>query len=130
MKRFKWLLPIGILAFFLALSVTAVTVGTALLQSGGKSLSVGRYLETAGAGHMLILDNAPVSASSRPEDRDLFAGLSSGDKVLVIHDGIRQSYPGQTSVWYCLRLEEGSPEDIPQDILRSLQDLGWLPPSG
>lgn len=125
MKRLGWLIPVGILAVALALGVAAVMVGSARLNAGELSMSIGRCLETKN-GHMLIDGNSPISMKDRTKAQDLFAGLSSGDKILVIHGLIMESYPGQTHAYYCLRLEAGSLADIPQDVLERLREMGWL----
>ena len=36
------------------------------------------------------------------------------------------SYPGQTGVYWVRLLERGSGEDIPEDVLLALQELGWI----
>ena len=96
-----------------------------------KALSLGYdYIAT---GHYAVIKKDPVSgryllyrAADSSKDQDLFAGLSSGDKILVIHGLIMESYPGQTHAYYCLRLEAGSLADIPQDVLERLREMGWL----
>ena len=86
--------------------------------------SVGRVL-SANDSMMLILDNSPIQMSNRTNNEDLYTKLSDGDKVLVLHDGIAESYPGKTGVYGIFKLEDGSISDIPDDILTALIELGW-----
>ena len=125
MKKLGWMIPVGIVVIALTLAITAVMVGMSHLNANDLGMSVGRCLETKG-GYMLIDGNSPISMADRSKDQDLFEGLSSGDRILVIHGLIMDTYPGQTSAYYCLRLEEGDLEDISRDVLDSLQEMGWL----
>ena len=38
---------------------------------------------------------------------------------------IAESYPAQTSIYSCELIESVSTEDIPQDTLDGLQEMGW-----
>ena len=49
-----------------------------------------------------------------------------GDKIFVVHDGIAETYPAQTGVFFCVKLEDGSANDIPQKHIRELTELGWF----
>ena len=91
----------------------------------GYSCSIGRYLEASNGAGMIILENSPVEMSNQT-NWDLFDGLATGDKILVIHDGMDQSYPGRTGVYVILKLSNGSADDIPQTVVNSLIELGWL----
>ena len=86
--------------------------------------SVGRVL-SANSSMMLILDNSPIQMSCRTNHEDLYAKLSDGDKVLVLHDGIVESYPGRTGAYAIFKLEDGSIADIPDAVMESLTELGW-----
>ena len=125
MKKLGWMIPVGIVVIAVALTITAVMVGMAHLSANDLGMSVGRCLETKG-GYMLVDGNSPISMADRSKDQDLFEGLSSGDRILVIHGLIMDTYPGQTQAYYCLRLEAGSLEDISRDVLDSLRQMGWL----
>lgn len=91
----------------------------------GYGCSVGRYLEASDRSGMVILGNAPVQMSNQTE-WDLLAGLATGDKILVIHDGMDQSYPGRTGVYAVWKLGDGDRDDIPPTVVDSLIELGWL----
>ena len=101
-------------------------IGTGLVYMRAKSLdfSVGRVL-SANNSMMLILDNSPIQMSNRTDNDNLYAKLTDGDKVLVLHDGIAESYPGKTGVYGIFKLEDGSIADIPDAVMESLTELGW-----
>lgn len=56
----------------------------------------------------------------------MFSALDTADKILIVHDGIDTSYPGQTRLYFLLKLSDGQERNIPEEILDELQDLGWL----
>ena len=100
-----------------------VTVGVISFRSLG--ISTGRFLRADHGAAMMVRDNSPISMSNQT-NRDLFDGLETGDKILVLHDGIAESYPGQTGAYAVIRLKKGSISDIPQGVLESLRELGWI----
>ena len=61
--------------------------------------------------------------------RNLFRNFAAGDKILAIHDGINESYPGSTGTYAVFKLSKGSAGDIPQEIADQLVALGWLKPT-
>lgn len=114
-----------ILAVFLLITAVVV-IGLGVMTSKGYGITEGRCLVTATGSYMLIDENnSPIEMSNQSE-KDLFAELSSGDEILVIHDGIQESYPAGTGVYYCKKLSDGEPEDIPSSVIESLTELGWL----
>ena len=74
---------------------------------------------------MLILDNSPIEMANRT-DKELFNKLVNGDEILVVHDGIAESYPGKTGVYAVFKLKDGTIDDISQNVIDSLVELGWL----
>lgn len=119
MKRAGW-----IFAFVGAILLLAVAAG--LFFSRGYSMTTGRCLIADNGSVMLVDGNSPIVLSNRTKNEKLFGGLSTGDKLLVLHDGIDDSYPGGTGACFVMKLSGGSRSDIPEDVLTQLQDLGWL----
>ncbi len=114
-----------ILAVFLLIAAVFV-IGMGILTAKGYGITEGRVLITAHGSYMLIDENnSPIEISNR-SDKDIFQGLSSGDEILVLHDGIEESYPARTGAYYCKKLNDGKTEDIPASVIESLAELGWL----
>lgn len=90
------------------------------------SFSVGHCLVSDSGSHMLVVDNSPIQLSDRTKNGRLLEGLSSGDKVLVLHDGVAESYPARTGVYGVWKLRGGSIEDVSVSVLESLMDLGLV----
>ena len=112
-----------------ALVLAACLAGAALIWwfGTGKCLLTGRYMLADNGVHLVISDSGAPTVLSVPADcPDLFDSLEDGDRVLVVCGLILTSYPGQSEARWCLRLSPGSPEDLPQDTLQRLAQLGWL----
>ena len=118
MKRYKWILP----ALF---CIGLIAVSVSLVATKSLSFSVGRYLEPREGTHMLVLDNWPIKMSNQT-GRDSFNNLETGDKILVLHDGIQESYPGGTGAYAVIRLGSGSKTDIPQRVIEELTEMDWF----
>ena len=114
-----------ILAIFLLITATVV-ISFGVMTAKGYGVTEGKCLVTGTGSYMLIdEDNSPIDMNNRSK-KDLFSDLSSGDEILVIHDGIQESYPASTGVYYCKKLSDGKPEDIPTSVIESLTEMGWL----
>lgn len=93
----------------------------------GNHMFIGRYLQASNGTHIIIGgQNRPVVLRDRFVSDSMFEGLEDGDRVLVVCDGINESYPAQSSAYFCMRLERGNATDLPDDTLRQLTELGWL----
>ena len=102
--------------------VVILAASTVLVAMSG---SVGRFLRSDSGKPMIVCHYSPNSMSTRTE-RDIFRNLETGDKIWVLHSAVAESYPGKMRVYAVIRLEKGSIDDIPQRVLDSLRDLGWL----
>lgn len=97
-----------------------------LAACGGKSALEGRYLLAENGVSLIIMeDGGPVTISDQSKNGDLFEGLHSGDRIRITYDGIDETYPGQTGAYACKLLESGTLEDIPEETLAGLEELGW-----
>ena len=121
MRKKVFLLPTIIIGFVLLFIIGSIGV----ITEKGYGISVGRYLGATNGTAMFIRDNSPIQMSNRT-DRDLFDNLEVGDKILVIHDGIAESYPGRTGAYWCMKLEGGTQADIPEQVIEELAELGWI----
>ena len=89
--------------------------------------SEGRVLIADNGSYLIVLDDhSPIRMSDCSRKGGAFLDLQTGDKIRILHDGVLLSYPGQTGVYWVRLLERGSGEDIPEDVLLALQELGWI----
>lgn len=122
MKK-RWLIPVIIIAVILILAGGCF----AYMSANFMSFSTGRCIVTSNGAYMILLDNSPITMSNISNREALFSELKTGDEILILHDGIQETYPGGTGVYYCRRLKEGSIADIPDEVIESLSPMGWIP---
>lgn len=103
--------------------VCVIAIGVFILAGKNISPSVGQYLR-ADNSDMIILDNSPIVMSTRNDN--MFEKHENGDKILIFHDGIQESYPGGTRVYFSLKLADGHISDISETVLRQLYEMGWI----
>ncbi len=121
MKK-MWRVPLAVLGVLLILAIALV----AFMEIKGLIFQQGRYLETKSGGAMLIHGNSPTELHN-PTGRDLFKGLTTGDKILVIRSNVTlESYPGQTTAYAVIKLRDGAIEDIPEGVIEQLTKLQWI----
>lgn len=139
-KKRKWVLPVVIVGSVIALLFIACLIILGIMAKKELGFSTGRYLAGRDGVSMVVMDDAPdgitdpeererymspVVMSNRTE-RELFKKLKTGDKILFVHGGIKESYPAGTGVYAVFKLKKGSREDIPQRLLSELTTMGWL----
>lgn len=107
-----------------AVFVLAIT-GIIIMINKGYGISTGQYLEAKKGQDLLIRDDSPIVMSNKTE-KELFDDLDIGDMILVIHDGIAETYPGRTGVYAIFKLSNGAIDDIPKNVVNQLIELGWL----
>lgn len=96
-----------------------------VMANRGFAISKGIYLESKSDHPLIVMGNSPVSMSDQT-DGNLFEGLQTGDRILVLHDGIAETYPGSTGVYAVWKIGSGAQGDIPSDVIRSLIEMGWI----
>lgn len=113
--------------FAAALLLLILFLGGGLLWASMNSLSLsaGICLKTQNGDCLLIVDQSPVVLSQRGKTDIDFSDFSTGDRLLVLHDGIQETYPAKTGVYGIWKTGTGSAADIPQQVVDSLAGLGW-----
>lgn len=101
-----------------------------LMLRNNINAGIGTCIEAKNGRYLVVLDHSPVVMSQRSGDESVFSELNTGDKIFIVHDGIDQSYPGQTGLYFILKLSNGSESDVPEEIMTELQEMGWLNQSG
>lgn len=116
------------LAIIIPVAVIIIAVLSAGVYANAKSLSLSKGIcLVADNGSYLFIDEhgSPIQMSTR-DRTEIFDGLKTGDEILVLHDGIQETYPGRTGAYYCIKTGEGKEKEIPQATVDSLRELGWL----
>lgn len=115
------------LAIIIPAAVVVLAVLAVLLYANSMSLSIskGICLVADNGSYLLIDEQGPIQMSN--SDRtEIFGGLKTGDEILVLHDGIMESYPARTVVYHLVKTGEDKEKQIPQQTVDSLIELGWL----
>lgn len=73
---------------------------------------------------LLVLDTTPVELLC--ENGGILPYLTTGDKIFVIHDEIRETWPAQTNAYFCKKIGSGTMDDIPPVVIDGLISHGWL----
>ena len=118
-----------IIALILTVALIALAVLFVLGIKGAVKYGFleGRVLIADNGSYLIILDDhSPIKMSDHSANGGAFLDLQTGDKIRILHDGVRESYPGQTGVYHVRLLERGDTEDIPADVVNALRQLGWM----
>lgn len=118
MKRLFWVF--GVLLLALLASCAAPAAGPALTRTEGRLL-----LSADGAAVLVTEDGSPIVLSVQVEGAAPWEGFHSGDRVAVDHDGVDDSYPQRTGAYGWELLAAGTLEDVPEETLAALEELGW-----
>lgn len=118
-QKKKWVIPLCVIGVILLLCAG----GLWYMINHSMSFSVGRCLVADNGSYMFIDGNSPIIMSNRKDKEGLFSGLGTGDKILIFHDGIADTYPGRTGAYWCVKLEDGTQADIPEQVIEELTDV-------
>lgn len=121
MKKKKWAIPIMSIIAFLVLIIACIGI----LLHKGYDVSEGVYLESKDGSAIIVCERTPIKMSNRT-NRDLFDTLEIGDKILVVHDGIAESYPARTGAYAVFKINDGVTGAIPPSVIEELIELGWI----
>ncbi len=92
----------------------------------GKSWSRGALLKTEkGIAFWIDESGSPIELTFvRGAAEKQAAKLQTGDGILLLHDGILESYPGRTGCYFIVK--SGGQKEIPQNTLDNLAEMGWV----
>lgn len=99
--------------------------GVYILACRGLGVSTGIYLKTEDNVSILIKNETPIVMSVRTE-KNVFDGIKNGEKIIVIHDGIAETYPAKTGAYAVFKIKNSDNAEIPEAVIKQLTDLGWL----
>ena len=120
-QKKKWMIPLCVIGGLLLVCAGLLWY----MVSHSMDFSVGRCLVADNGSYMFIDGNSPIVMSNRKDKEGLFSDLETGDKILLLHDGIAESYPGRTGAYWYMKLEDGTQADIPEQVMEELAELGW-----
>ena len=124
--------------FVLILALFFVPSLTSCASNEPQPTLTGYFIATVGNSQILIVDEehfssgvsgrfSPISMHNNSENEFLFENLQTGDRISVSYNGeIADSFPAQMWVYGYELLEQGSVENVPQEIFELLIEMGWI----
>ena len=112
----------------LGLLCAVLIISAGILFMAGRSLSIstGPCIAADNGSYMIIMDNSPVVLRPRFDGDNPFADLTTGDEILILHDGIQETYPGGTGLYYLRKLSDGEPDEVSGQVMEQLREMGWV----
>ncbi len=108
MKKKKWLIPVSIAGGCILLCILLLVVTVCIIGIKGYGISKGRlYLAEK---HTYLIDDRDMAmlVSDQSKKGTLFQGYENGDEVLIVHDGVEETYPARTGAYYSIRISKGN----------------------
>ncbi len=107
MKKRKWILPVCIVGGVIAVGILVLVIAAGYMISRGYGMTKGNLHVREDTVYLIEEGDSAIVLSDRSKGQNMFEGLENGDEVLVFHDGVEETYPARTGVYYVLRLAKG-----------------------
>ncbi len=102
-------------------------IGLGILRFNNIDFTKGRYLTTNNGSPMIIDQNgSPIQLSFVRGNVNIFDDITDGDEILILNDGILETYPAKTGVYWVKKLSDGDYDDLPKETLSNLAELDWV----
>ena len=102
MKCKKWILALCIVAGIIAVAMATAAVTSMM----GYGVSVGKLYFTEDS-VFLIHGNSSMIVSDQSKKSDLFDGYANGDTIILVHDGVEETFPAHTGGYMAFRISKG-----------------------
>lgn len=117
MKKKIWLLLFGIFLLIVGILFAAVYFAS----SRGYGVSSGKLYLMDNTVYLVTDDNSSMIVSDQSKNKNLFENSINGDKVLLFHDGIQETFPARTGGYYLILISKGDGTYEPSDETLGLQ---------
>lgn len=112
------------LLLLIPLCCCLLLIAALLILRCGVNLTQGRCVVAVNGSILLLDGEEPICLSGVPDRQK--QKLASGDRILVLHGPLQETYPAGTRAYLLLRLEQGDLTDIPPSARERLTELGYL----
>lgn len=123
MRKKKWFKPVAIVLGILILLVVAFIVTMGILSAKGYGFSVGRCLIDNNGSYLLVVDDTPIYMHGEEKH---FEGLETGDKLIVLHSGVEETYPARTGVYCVFKYGSGDTDGLDEILSTFTVDIDIL----
>ena len=124
MKKRKWILPVSIVGGVIVLCIAAIFTFGAILSVQGYGISTGRLYFADNGTYLIDSDDMAMRVADCSDDKELFKGYQNGDKVVLFHNGVEESYPAQTGGRFAFRVSKGDGTYKPADEVLGIVSFG------
>ena len=118
MKRRKWIQAICIAVGIIALLMAAAAVTSMM----GYGVSVGKLYFTESSTY-LIDGTTSIIVSDQSRKCNLFDGYANGDEIILVHDGVEETFPARTGGFMAFRISKGDGTYKPSDDLLGIVEI-------
>ena len=118
MKKKRFLM--GILCI-----VAILIAGVLFMAKNSLGFHTGTCIVADNDRYLIAMDNSPIAMHPLFGQKSIFPDLDTGDKIFIVHDGIAETYPGKTGLYFIMKVSDGDIGDVPEEIITQLQELGW-----
>ena len=104
----------------ITLSLTLV-LSIAIFTLSNLAFFKGRCVKTEDGRALYVINNSPVLLSGISGDK-----FTTGDEIFIVCANVfAESYPEQGSGYMAVKLKDGNVNDLPQIVVKALEDLGY-----
>ena len=107
MKKKKWILPVSIVGGLVLLCILLLVVALCMIVIKGYGMSTGRLYFAENGTYLIDDRDMAMLVSDQIKKGTLFHGYDNGDEVLIIHDGVEETYPARTGGYHIIRTSKG-----------------------
>ncbi|MBQ8503177.1 MAG: hypothetical protein IJ491_02745 [Clostridia bacterium] len=105
--------------------LVGILSGAYMFFKDGKAFHTGHALISRTGEFIFVNENGSPIVMGDAENK-IFRGITDGDKVLVAYGTVLTSYPARGGTSFCIKLSDGTIEDVNKDAVKQLGELGWL----
>ncbi len=106
-------------------AVALFVIGAFVLLKNNINIELGTCVVADDETYIIVLDNEPVTMYQRSSNNNVFADLQTGDKILIINDGMGGIPPVQkTGVYFLINF--GGNADVSDEAVNILIEEGLL----
>lgn len=115
------------IAIVLICSVLILILGFSAIKAlDSMTVLTGYSLKCENGAYIIIEETgSPIRYSFNKAIGTNVEKLADGDRIIIISDLINESYPGSTSAHLIFKYADGGLEDIPEETLIQLSEMGW-----
>ncbi|MEK4563797.1 hypothetical protein MKX54_03800 [Alkalihalobacillus sp. FSL R5-0424] len=86
----------------------------------------GRFLKLADGQSILVNDQGITVMESELDQGEACKDVNVGDKIVIDVNAVNDSEPSSANVTSCTLIEEVDLNEVPNETLDRLQEMGWV----